>query len=136
MNSTQTGLLHDLAASLIDASAKLRAAGIPDTINPIPFLTRLAGEFEANQSEGIDTGKIAQVETALLYVGAMAHDNIQGCEARRARAAGDATVTYPDFNWTPLVGGGLNDRLQRLIEGFQQLATSVNQPPPLPPSGA
>ena len=96
--------------------------------NVEPFLTRLAVAFEET-APALDPDLLAKIELALSNAGTMAANNIQGLEARRARAENEAPARYCPFTWKPVQGDD-NARLSGLLAGLQDIALSVNEAPP------
>lgn len=127
---------QSLAKSLNDLFISL-ADKVPD-LNAIPYLTRLSGQFEADEA-GSSFGApellhlVDQIGAAMQIAGTMAANNLQGAETRRAHASNEAPVQYPAFTWIYTPAGTLADRLNAILQAPFALDKATNQAPPPPP---
>jgi hypothetical protein len=116
-----------------DLVTELQDLFLPTEIVAQPYLTKLMKQFEADNALAVPGALCTDLEQAVFASGAMAANNLQGCESRLARCEGRAAYEYPPFIWQPDGVGTSEERVDDCVAGLEDLALSVNQKPPDPP---
>lgn len=117
---------------------ELQALFLPTDINAQPYLTKLMQQFEADNFVSVTSDTLDDLERNLNDSGTMAANNLQGTESRRARCEGERPFEYPPFVWAADPNAdeiAHEERATDLVQGLLELALSVNQAPPEPPTG-